>query len=74
MYKRQVYGPLIGAVLLALVSDVTRTVFTVQGLSLVIYGALLVVIIATLPNGLIDLFRQRRKRGAPTATSGKEQG
>jgi branched-chain amino acid transport system permease protein len=59
-----VYGPLIGAVLLAAVSEVTRALFTIQGLSLVLYGALLVVIIAYLPNGLIDLFERRgRRRG-----------
>ncbi len=57
-----VYGPLVGAVLLALVSDVTRTLTQIQGLSLVLYGALLVVIIAYLPNGLIDLFTRKRRR------------
>jgi branched-chain amino acid transport system permease protein len=57
-----VYGPLIGAVLLAAVSEVTRAWFTLQGLSLVLYGALLVVIIAYLPNGLIDLFKRRSRR------------
>jgi branched-chain amino acid transport system permease protein len=57
-----VYGPLIGAVLLAAVSEVTRAWFTLQGLSLVLYGALLVVIIAFLPNGLIDLFKRRGQR------------
>ena len=57
-----VYGPLIGAVLLAAVSEVTRAWFTIQGLSLVLYGALLVVIIAYLPNGLIDLFKRRSGR------------
>jgi branched-chain amino acid transport system permease protein len=56
-----VYGPLVGSVLLALVSDVTRVLTKTQGLSLVLYGGLLVVIIAYLPNGLIDLFRKRRK-------------
>ncbi|MEY4285211.1 MAG: hypothetical protein RL111_1886 [Pseudomonadota bacterium] len=54
-----VYGPLIGAVLLAAVSELTRAWFTLQGLSLVLYGGLLVVIIAFLPNGLIDLFKKR---------------
>ena len=53
-----VYGPLIGAVLLAGVSDVTRVLTNVQGLSLVLYGTLLVIIIAFLPNGLIDLFKR----------------
>jgi branched-chain amino acid transport system permease protein len=61
-----VYGPLIGAVLLAAISEVTRAWFTIQGLSLVLYGALLVVIIAYLPNGLIDLFKRRSQRpGSP---------
>jgi branched-chain amino acid transport system permease protein len=46
------------------VSDVTRVLTQIQGLSLVLYGALLVVIIAYLPNGLIDLFRRRRKPAA----------
>lgn len=59
-----VYGPLVGSLLLALVSDVTRTLTQIQGLSLVLYGALLVIIIAFLPNGLIDLF-SRRRAGKP---------
>jgi len=58
-----VYGPLIGAVLLAAVGDFTRVLTDVQGLSLVLYGALLLVIIAFLPNGLIDLFKHFGKRG-----------
>ena len=58
-----VYGPLIGALLLASISDITRVMTQIQGLSLVIYGGLLVIIIAYLPNGLIDLFR--RKGGQP---------
>ena len=57
-----VYGPLIGAVLLAGVSDATRVLTNVQGLSLVLYGTLLVIIIAFLPNGLIDLFKRLSKR------------
>ncbi len=62
-----VYGPLIGAVLLAAVGDVTRSMFNVQGLSLVIYGTMLVVIIAFLPNGLIDVFKRLngRRKAAP---------
>lgn len=63
-----VYGPVIGAVLLAGVADFTRAVANVQGLSLVLYGALLVVIIAFLPNGLADLFRRMARRG--TAAKG----
>ncbi|RYD91721.1 MAG: branched-chain amino acid ABC transporter permease, partial [Sphingomonadales bacterium] len=59
-----IYGPLIGAVLLAGVGDLTRALTTVQGLSLVLYGALLVVIIAFLPNGLIDLFTRFGRKSA----------
>lgn len=66
-----VYGPLIGAVLLAAVGDATRLLTSVQGLSLVLYGGLLVVIIAFLPNGLIDLF-SRFKRKAPAAEARAE--
>jgi branched-chain amino acid transport system permease protein len=55
-----VYGPLIGAVLLAGLSEYTRALTSIQGLSLVLYGALLVIIIAFLPNGLIDLFKRRK--------------
>lgn len=57
-----VYGPLIGAVLLAGVSEGTRAASTVAGLSLVLYGALLVGIIAFLPNGLIDLIKRLAQR------------
>ena len=56
-----VYGPLVGALLLAFISDITRVLTQIQGLSLVLYGSLLVVIIAYLPNGLIDLFKRRSK-------------
>jgi len=65
-----VYGPLIGAVLLAAISDTARVLTNVQGLSLVLYGGLLVVIIAFLPNGLIDLFSRIGKRKRSKA--GKE--
>ncbi|MFN0306018.1 MAG: branched-chain amino acid ABC transporter permease [Burkholderiales bacterium] len=53
-----VYGPLIGAFLLTAVGEITRALTNVQGLSLVVYGVLLIVIIAFLPNGLIELFRR----------------
>ena len=57
-----VYGPLIGALLLAGMSELTRSLTSIQGLSLVLYGALLIVIIAFLPNGLIALFKKRTPR------------
>jgi ABC-type branched-subunit amino acid transport system permease subunit len=49
-------------VLLAAISDTARVVTNIQGLSLVIYGGLLVLIIAFLPNGLIDLIQRLTKR------------
>ncbi|WP_423458205.1 branched-chain amino acid ABC transporter permease [Ottowia sp. VDI28] len=67
-----VYGPLIGAVLLAAVGDFTRVLTDVQGLSLVLYGALLLVIIAFLPNGLVDLFKHFGKRGSKLASKENE--
>ena len=57
-----IYGPLIGAVLLAGVGDLTRALSSIQGLSLVLYGALLLVIIAFLPNGLVDLIKRLTHR------------
>ena len=54
-----VYGPLIGALLLTLVGEGTRALTDAQGLSLVLYGGLLIVIIGFLPNGLAALFRLR---------------
>lgn len=57
-----VYGPLIGSFLVTLVGEATRAATNIAGLSLIIYGALLLVIIAFLPNGLVDLFKLRWRR------------
>lgn len=65
-----IYGPLIGAVLLAGVGDVTRAMSSMPGLSLVLYGALLVIIIAFLPNGLIDVIKRIALRPASGARQG----
>ena len=64
-----VYGQLIGAVLLATVSDGARLITNVQGLSLVLYGGLLILIIAFLPNGLIDLVQRLTRRKTRKAQS-----
>ncbi len=53
-----VYGPLVGSILLAILSEGTRSMSQIQGLSLVLYGALLIVIITFLPHGLIELFKK----------------
>lgn len=57
-----VFGPLIGSLLVTLVGEATRAATNIAGLSLIIYGALLLVIIAFLPNGLVDLFKLRWRR------------
>ena len=57
-----VFGPLVGAAVLGGVGELTRAYATGQGLSLVVYGAILIVIVAWLPNGLIGLFAGRAKR------------
>ena len=57
-----VYGPLVGAFVLTLVGEGTRAITDAQGLSLIIYGGLLILIIGFLPNGLVDLFKLRWRR------------
>lgn len=54
-----VFGPLIGAFVLHGVNEVTRHYIETPGLSLIVYGIILIVIIGYLPNGLIGLFRGR---------------
>jgi branched-chain amino acid transport system permease protein len=60
-----VFGPLVGAAVLGGVGEVTRSFAAGQGLSLVVYGAILVAIVAWLPDGLIGVFarRSRARRG-----------
>jgi ABC-type branched-subunit amino acid transport system permease subunit len=43
--------------------------FSFQGLSLVLYGTLLVIIIAFLPNGLVELFKRKRKEAGRIGVS-----
>jgi branched-chain amino acid transport system permease protein len=63
-----VFGPLIGAGVLHVVGEVTRELGNIvpgiknaQPLSLIVYGAILIVIVGYLPDGLIGLFRRRRR-------------
>jgi branched-chain amino acid transport system permease protein len=57
-----VFGPLIGAVVLGVLGETTRLLSQGQGLSLIVYGAILIVIVAYLPNGLMGLFARRARR------------
>ena len=62
-----VFGPLIGAFVLHIVNEIARHFIDTPGLSLIVYGVILIVIISYLPNGLIGLFRKRMKKFKPTA-------
>lgn len=59
------WGPVLGALVLHLLADLTRNLFgAVPGISLVIYGAVLVLIVMFLPRGLagtLDRWRARWK-------------
>jgi branched-chain amino acid transport system permease protein len=67
------WGPLIGALVLLPLSEFTRVYLANLGgggraVNLVIYGFLIMLISAYQPNGLVGLFKRRRKR------SGLDQG
>ena len=60
-----IFGPLIGSITLTVINEVTRAAASVvpalknvQPLSLVVYGIMLVLIVARLPDGLMGLFRR----------------
>lgn len=64
------FGPLLGAVTLHAVSELTREIIgDVPGISLVLYGALLVVMVLFLPRGLAGIFARFR----PKPTSEKAE-
>ena len=54
-----VWGPLLGAILLHVLGEATRGLFeNAQGLSLVVYGVLLVVMVTFAPKGIVGLWQQ----------------
>ena len=55
-----VFGPLIGSVVLHVVNEVARHFIDTPGLSLIVYGVILIFIISYLPNVLVGLFRRSR--------------
>ncbi|HEY4167624.1 MAG TPA: branched-chain amino acid ABC transporter permease [Reyranella sp.] len=62
-----IFGPLIGSIALTTINELTRaaaSVFpvlkNVQPLSLIVYGAMLILIVARLPDGFTSLLRRRR--------------
>ena len=55
------WGPVLGALTLHLLADLTRNLFgQLPGLNMVIYGTVLVLIVMFLPRGLAGLFGQAR--------------
>lgn len=70
-----VYGPIIGAVVLTFISEYTRVYLSrFNGLDMVIYGLLVILIVLFIPDGLISVpgrLRAYRARKAAKAT-GKE--
>ena len=58
-----VYGPLIGAIVLTYISEYTRVYLShYNGLDMVIYGVLVILIVLFIPDGLISIPSRIRKR------------
>jgi len=62
-----IFGPLIGSIALTTINELTRSAASifpalknVQPLSLIVYGAMLILIVARLPDGFASLFGRRR--------------
>ena len=51
-----IFGPLVGSFVLHGINEVARHYLEAPGLSMIVYGLILVVIVGFLPNGLIGLF------------------
>lgn len=54
-----VFGPLVGAILLTTIGEITRVYFgdTIQGLHLVIYGIAVVLVIMYAPKGIVETLK-----------------
>ena len=59
------FGPVVGAVVLTVIEELTRVVFggSGRGTDTIIYAGLIVVIAVFYPNGVLGWFRERRARG-----------
>ena len=57
-----VFGPLVGSFFLHTVNEFARHFIDTPGVSLIVYGFILILIISFLPNGLVGLFRRARKK------------
>jgi branched-chain amino acid transport system permease protein len=57
-----VFGPLVGSFFLHTVNEFARHFIDTPGVSLIVYGFILILIISFLPNGLVGLFSKKRKK------------
>ena len=57
-----VFGPLVGSFFLHIVNEFARHFIDTPGVSLIVYGFILILIISFLPNGLVGLFSKKRKK------------
>jgi len=69
------FGPLLGAVGLHLISEATRELIgDLPGISLVIYGIVLVIMVLFMPRGLAGLFRRLRPKPVAEKAQAAEGG
>ncbi|MFT4107765.1 MAG: branched-chain amino acid ABC transporter permease [Lacrimispora sp.] len=58
-----VIGPIIGAIVLTVISEYTRAAFSsIRGFDLFLYGTLVILIVIFLPNGLVSLFKRKKPK------------
>ena len=57
-----VFGPLVGSFVLHTVNEFARHFIDTPGVSLIVYGFILILIISFLPNGLVGLVRRTEKK------------
>ncbi len=59
-----IFGPIIGATVLTLISEYSRVFFggTGTGADLLIYGTLVIIVVIYLPNGIISLYYKYKER------------
>ncbi|MDI6871800.1 MAG: branched-chain amino acid ABC transporter permease [Bacillota bacterium] len=70
--RRSIWGPLLGAVLLIPLTELTNAYFASirAGASMVVYSIILIIVVLYAPDGLIRVLRRRPSRGAVTLQPG----
>lgn len=65
----RVIGPIVGAVILTVISEYTRVLAggTGSGIDQIIYGLLVVLVVLYLPNGILSLFDKKKKKAKKEA-------